>query len=128
MVRWCWILWENEPLRILMLAQFYPPDIGGEERHVYNLSRALAARGHSVAVATHAVAGLPDYEEQENVHVYRVGGTMQRLDFLFSDSEHRHAPPFPDPETTLALRRIVEREKPEIVHAHNWLVHSFVPL
>ena len=35
-----------------MLAQFYPPDIGGEERHVRNLSLALAARGHHVDVLT----------------------------------------------------------------------------
>jgi hypothetical protein len=25
-------------MRILLLAQFYPPDIGGEEWHVFNLA------------------------------------------------------------------------------------------
>jgi glycosyltransferase involved in cell wall biosynthesis len=39
-------------MRILLLAQFFPPDIGGEERHVLNLANTLAARGHEVAVAT----------------------------------------------------------------------------
>ena len=34
-----------------MLAQFYPPVIGGEERHVRNLSVELASRGHEVHVA-----------------------------------------------------------------------------
>ena len=115
-------------MRILMLAQFYPPIIGGEERHVRNLSRALVARGHSVAVATHSGAGLADFEEDAGVRIYRIGGTMQRLSFLFTESGRRHAPPFPDPETTLALREIIQREKPDVVHAHNWLVHSFLPI
>ena len=42
-------------MRILMLAQFYPPDIGGEERHVRNLAIALSARGHYVEVLTTAL-------------------------------------------------------------------------
>ena len=29
-------------MRILLLSQFYPPVIGGEERHVRNLGAALA--------------------------------------------------------------------------------------
>ena len=38
-------------MKVLMLAQFYPPMIGGEERHVRNLSVELASRGHEVHVA-----------------------------------------------------------------------------
>ncbi len=85
-------------MRILMLAQSYPPLVGGEERHVRNLSIELASRGHDVAVA------------------------------IFKEKERRHSPPFPDPEALGALRRIIIRERPDIVHAHNWLVHSFTPL
>jgi hypothetical protein len=29
-------------MRILLLAQFFPPDIGGEKRHVFNLANTLA--------------------------------------------------------------------------------------
>ena len=36
-------------MRLLLLAQFFPPDIGGEERHVFNLANTLADRGHEVA-------------------------------------------------------------------------------
>ena len=39
-------------MRILQLSQFYPPVIGGEERHVRNLGAALAQRGHHVSVGT----------------------------------------------------------------------------
>ena len=35
-------------MRILLLAQFFPPDIGGEERHVFNLANTLAERGHGL--------------------------------------------------------------------------------
>src|ERR1051326_4232692 len=79
-------------MRILMLAQFYPPTIGGEERHVRN---------------------------------HRIRGTMQRVSVLFSEKGRRFAPPFPDIETMRALHRIVKQERPDIVHAHNWIVHSF---
>lgn len=115
-------------MRILMLAQFYPPLIGGEERHVRALSTHLAARGHSLAVATIWHPGMPEFEVDQGVRIYRIRGSMQRLEALFSDSGHKHAPPFPDPELTLALRRVVTTERPQVVHAHNWLVHSFLPL
>lgn len=114
-------------MRILMLTQFYPPLIGGEERHVRNLSIELAARGHEVAVATLWQEGLAEFEDDQGVRVYRVQGSMQRLSSLFK-SDRRHAPPFSDPETMLALRRIIIKERPEIVHAHNWLLHSFTPI
>jgi glycosyltransferase involved in cell wall biosynthesis len=115
-------------VRILMLTQFYPPYIGGEERHVRNLSAHLVARGHEVAVATLGNLDLPAFEQDQGVRVYRIRGTMQRATWLFSDAGRRHAPPFPDPELGLELRRIIAREQPQIVHAHNWLIHSFLPL
>ena len=39
-------------MRVLMLSEFYPPIIGGMERHVQTLSHELVRRGHHVAVAT----------------------------------------------------------------------------
>src|SRR5579884_993114 len=115
-------------MRIMMLTQFYPPIIGGEERHVQTLSRALVAHGHDVAVVTLWHAGMPPFEEAEGIRVYRVRSMTQRLPWLFSESGRRHAPPWPDPETTRALHAIIRRERPQIVHAHNWLVHAFLPL
>lgn len=115
-------------MRILMLSQFYPPIIGGEERHVRNLSAGLVARGHSVAVVTLRQQGLESFEVDQGVRIYRVGGTMQRMESLFSESNRRFSPPFPDPETLWAVRKIVRQERPEVIHAHNWLVHSYLPL
>jgi glycosyltransferase involved in cell wall biosynthesis len=34
----------------------------------------------------------------------------------------------PDPELTLGLSRIVRAERPDVVHSHNWIVNSALPL
>jgi glycosyltransferase involved in cell wall biosynthesis len=111
-----------------MLTQFYLPFLGGEELLVQNLSRELIARGHDVAVVTLEHPAAPPFEVDGGLRIYRLSGTMQRLPFLYSDTGRRFAPPFPDPELTWALKDILARERPDIVHAHNWLVHSFLPL
>lgn len=115
-------------MRILMLAQFYPPVIGGEERHVRNLSIDLVRRGHEVTVVTTGQPGGQAAQFEDGVKIYRLRGTVQRTSVLFWSSEHRQVPPFPDPELLLGLHQIVRREKPDVVHAHNWMVHSYLPL
>jgi len=125
------VVWGSEveiAMRILMLTDFYPPIIGGMELHVRNLGAELSGRGHAVVVVTLWHEGLAEYELDGNVRVYRIRGTAQRAAGLFSSANRRFAPPLPDPETVWALRRIIARERPEVVHAHNWLVYSFVPL
>jgi glycosyltransferase involved in cell wall biosynthesis len=111
-----------------MLAQFYSPIIGGEERHVQDLSAELVKRGHDVAIATLHMPGRAEFEMNDGLRVYRVKGTMQRCRWLYSQAERSHAPPFPDPEVMLGLRRIIAREQPQIIHAHNWMLYSFLPL
>jgi glycosyltransferase involved in cell wall biosynthesis len=111
-----------------MLAQFYSPIVGGEERHVQDLSVELVKRGHEITVATILTPGTAEFEVDQGVRIYRVKSTMQRSRQLYIQADRSHAPPFPDPEITLALRRIIAKEKPQIVHAHNWLYHSFLPL
>ncbi len=115
-------------MRILMLSQFYPPIIGGEEQHVRTLSIELSLRGHDVAVVTLWHQGLTEFELDQGVRVYRVRSSVQRVPQLFSNSGRQYAPPFPDPGVLIALKNIIKRERPQIVHAHNWLVDSFLPL
>ncbi|HET6391058.1 glycosyltransferase family 4 protein [Hyphomicrobium sp.] len=115
-------------MRILMLTQFFPPIIGGEERHVKVLSEALVRRGHDVSVATIKQGDQPDVEVQSGVTIHRLQGSLQRNAGLFSESQRRHAPPFPDPELMFRLNRILRAERPDVVHAHNWLLHSYLPL
>ncbi len=115
-------------MRIVMLAQFYPPIIGGEERIVHDLSVDLAARGHQVAVATLQHPDLPEFEVQQGVQIHRLRSTAQRAKSLFADTYRRHAPPTADPEAMWGLRRVLNQHRPDIVHAHNWLMYSFLPL
>jgi glycosyltransferase involved in cell wall biosynthesis len=115
-------------VRILMLAQFYAPIIGGEERVVEELARGLADRGHEISVATLRQHGLPSLEVNDRVRVHRLPSTGGPLQWLSRDGDRRHAPPAPDPVTLLALRAVLARERPQIVHAHNWLGYAFVPL
>jgi glycosyltransferase involved in cell wall biosynthesis len=120
-------------MRIVMLSQFFPPVLGGLERHVKDLSEALVARGHEVAVITLRQGGwgreMPEYEEVNGVRVYRLRSMVSRAEkILFVDARRSYAPPFPDPELALSIRRILQQERPQIVHAHNWLSFSYLPL
>jgi glycosyltransferase involved in cell wall biosynthesis len=113
-------------MRVLMLTELYPPHIGGSEQYVQNLSRELVRRGHDVAVATVADGNEPSVDDDVGVRVHRVKSTTQRASQ--NATGRPYLPPFPDPDVVAALRRIVAEERPEVVHAHNWMVDSFVPI
>ncbi len=115
-------------MRILMLTQFYHPIIGGEERMVQDLSVELVRRGHEVAVATLWHEGLEEHEVDRDVRIFRIRSTTQRAAWLYREAQRRHAPPWPDPEAAWALRRVFDQVQPEVVHAHNWLMYSYLPL
>ena len=115
-------------MRILMLAQSFAPVVGGEERMVEDLSRELLGRGHEVSVATLRQPGGGGTREEDGLRVHELGSTAYRIVHRHGDTSRRHAPPFPDPETTRDLRRVLGRERPQVVHAHNWLLHSYLPL
>lgn len=111
-----------------MLAQFFAPVVGGEERVVENLGRELVRRGHEVSLATLEQERAPAFEVRDGIRIHRIASLSSRAGWLFQDPQRPHVPPVPDPQALAGLRRVVEEERPEVVHAHNWLVHSFVPL
>jgi len=111
-----------------MVSDFYPPLIGGVEVALSTMARELATRGHEVAVATLAVPGQPDEELDQGVRVYRIRSSTQRVERLYASGARPWAPPAPDPAVVLALRGILRRERPEVVHGHDWLARSFLPL
>jgi glycosyltransferase involved in cell wall biosynthesis len=115
-------------MRILLLAQFFPPDIGGEERHAFNLANTLADRGHEVAVATQRMVGVADEEVlPSGVRVHRFATMAMSLPGVYSTSRPHHLPT-PDPLGVRELGRIVRQERPEVIHAHNWIVNSALAL
>ena len=115
-------------MRILMITDFYPPIRGGVEHHVQNLSATLAERGHSVSVVTQWQQGLDKFELARGVRVHRIRGTVQRVGRLFSNPRRTWAPPTPDPQFLWGLRQVVAQERPQIIHGHDWLARSFLPL
>ena len=115
-------------MRILMLAQSFAPIVGGEERVVEDLSRSLVERGHDVSIATLSQPGSEPPSELDGIRIHTLPSTSHRVPGASGDGERHHAPPFPDPETVLGLKRVAERENPDLVHAHDWIVHSYLPL
>ncbi len=113
-------------MRILMLPQLYPPIIGGEERFAQDLSTGLARRGHEVSVVTLWQPGMTEFETESAVRIYRVHGFTQEIRWLYSD--RRLATPYPDPGVVHRLQKILDIERPEIIHGHNWMIYSCLPL
>lgn len=115
-------------MRILMITDFYHPFLGGVEQHVRTLSHALVERGHHVAVATLRQGNLPPEAIDDGVQVYRLTATASRVTALFKSAERPWAAPLPDPEVVLGLQQVMAKEQPDIVHGHDWLARSYLPL
>jgi glycogen synthase len=112
-------------MKILLLAQFLPPTAGGEERHVWTLARALAARAHDVTLLGFATdPEEPTESHSEGVRILRVRTAASHLPILYSESTRPHALPLPDPLVSRAIRRELAHGRFDVVHAHNWIVNS----
>lgn len=91
-------------MRIVHVTPGYWPELGGVERHVQDVSEALARLGHHVVVvATTPDARLPRHE--------LVGGVeVRRLPAI--GPQHYRLP--------LGLMRYLARQRFDVVHAHNY--------
>jgi glycosyltransferase involved in cell wall biosynthesis len=70
----------NGNLRILMIAPFFLPHIGGVEKHIEKISAELIKRGHEVNVLTFKHAqGLPSFENYNQVKIYRLPAFNRRF-------------------------------------------------
>ncbi len=96
-------------MRIAMLHWAFPPVVGGVETHLEELGASLARRGHAV----HALVGA-DADEEPRQHR---GIDVQRSTLLRPDST------VPREELKSALRRFIDRARPDLLHAHN--MHYF---
>jgi glycosyltransferase involved in cell wall biosynthesis len=114
-------------VRILQLSDLYPPVLGGLERHVRVLSHELALRGHDVSVATMRTPGSLPVEDDGPVRVHRLSGMSRLIGRLYEDEARPFHPPVPDPAVVLALRRLVSKLQPDVVHAHGWILYSALP-
>ncbi|KAF7147154.1 hypothetical protein RHSIM_Rhsim03G0064700 [Rhododendron simsii] len=95
--------------RILMVSDFFFPNFGGVENHIYSLAQCLLKLGHKVVVMTHA------YEKRSGVR-YMTGGLkvyyIPWKPFLMQNT----LPTFYG--TLPIIRTILIREKISLVHGH----------
>uniref|UniRef100_M4CZE2 phosphatidylinositol N-acetylglucosaminyltransferase n=1 Tax=Brassica campestris TaxID=3711 RepID=M4CZE2_BRACM len=96
-------------LRILMVSDFFFPNFGGVENHIYYLSQCLLNLGHKVVVMTHA------YGNRTGVR-YMTGGLkvyyVPWRPFTMQNT-------FPTVYGTLPIvRTILKRERITVVHGH----------
>ena len=108
----------SDRYRLLILTWEYPPaTVGGLSRHVYDLSRALARDDNEVHVLTCSFAGEPDYVCREGVHVHRLAPEQLTAgDFLTWVGQMNRG------MIGLAGRVIEQWGRPDLVHAHDWMV------
>lgn len=83
-------------MRILILAQEISLDQpGGSGRVAWEQARALAARGHTIALGVpHGRASLKDEERRENVTIFRFGDVKRRLQLGKSIADIMDTPRF----------------------------------
>jgi glycosyltransferase involved in cell wall biosynthesis len=115
-------------MHILQLSDFYRPVIGGLERHVETLSHGLIRLGHTVTVVTLQTGDHPAEETIDGVRVIRIRGWSGGRAAFHADAERPFHPTVPDPGALAALRRVVQQERPAVVHSHSWLQYSYFPL
>lgn len=115
-------------MHIVQLTDLYRPIIGGLEKHVATLSVEFIRRGHSVVVVTLQPGDLPDEEIVDGVRVIRIRAWSQNLGRMYSDATRPFHPTAPDPGASAALRRVIQQERPDVVHSNGWLQYSFFPL
>jgi len=61
-----------KPLRILIGAETYPPDVNGAARFAERLATGLAGRGHEIHVVAPSPTGAPMREDRDGVVVHGV--------------------------------------------------------
>lgn len=98
-------------MKILQIAPYFLPYLGGQERHVYDLSRSLLKLGHEVTVLTSNVPRGARYQEIDGIKVFRYAAIAR---------------PFRNPITPSLLMLGKKLRGFDVIHAHN--EHSFAAL
>jgi glycosyltransferase involved in cell wall biosynthesis len=88
------------------------------------IAERMTERGYTVDVITPWQPGLAMTERQHDVRVHRVRPLATRVAWFARDPNRRHHPPFPDPGTIHAVRRILNDTRPDVVHSYGWITYS----
>jgi glycosyltransferase involved in cell wall biosynthesis len=113
------------PRRVLLTTDFFHPTIGGAERQVQLLASALAARGHSVTVATVQQRGQAETAIVDGVPLRRLSALSTAIPGASADADRKFLPPLPDPRLVAGLRSLIdELGGVDVVHANGWIAYS----
>lgn len=108
---------KGPPLHVLLATHGYPPEIAaGTERVVERLARELRARGHRATVVTGSFEPRARVEEARRAQDGIPVRTIHRSDLFFDRWEKTYCP-----EASDAFARILAEERPDVVHAHQFI-------
>ncbi len=102
-----------------VIHDFLPHHNAGSEIYTYNLSRELAKRHDVTVFCTECVPDKPQYELME-----REFGGLRILEAVHNQAFETFERTYEDPEMDRLFRRILEREKPDVVHIQHLQYHS----
>ncbi|XP_053482615.1 phosphatidylinositol N-acetylglucosaminyltransferase subunit A [Ictalurus furcatus] len=95
---------------ICMVSDFFYPNMGGVESHIYQLSQCLIEKGHKVVIATHA------YGERRGVRYLNNGLKVYYLPLQVMYNQSTATTCF---HSLPLLRCVFVRERITVVHAHS---------
>ncbi|XP_030643383.1 phosphatidylinositol N-acetylglucosaminyltransferase subunit A [Chanos chanos] len=95
---------------ICMVSDFFYPNMGGVESHIYQLSQCLIEKGHKVVIATHA------YGRRKGVRYLTNGLKVYYLPLQVMYNQSTATTCF---HSLPLLRCVFVRERVTIVHAHS---------
>ncbi len=107
---------KKKKLNIAHLHWGFYPIIGGVETHLTVLLPEFVRQGHKVSLLTCAAEGYKGEDEFRGFKVYRT--TTMDLNWLYKRGLNAI-----EEEVTSAFKDFIDREKPDILHAHN--MHYF---
>ncbi|XP_013000325.1 phosphatidylinositol N-acetylglucosaminyltransferase subunit A isoform X2 [Cavia porcellus] len=95
---------------ICMVSDFFYPNMGGVESHIYQLSQCLIQRGHKVIIVTHA------YEDRKGIRYLTNGLKVYYLPLKVMYNQSTATTLF---HSLPLLRYIFVRERVTVVHSHS---------
>jgi len=123
-------------MKILQVTPFYPPYVGGVERHAYNLARELQLLGNEVNIIT---SNFPRcYSSERNVTRLPIlckpglvpicPSIFKSLKEIQTDVVHMHTPPRFFPEATTFFYKFFKRKVPLVITNHSPISEGLISL
>ncbi|XP_040568442.1 phosphatidylinositol N-acetylglucosaminyltransferase subunit A [Lepeophtheirus salmonis] len=98
-------------MRLALVSDFFPPNIGGVETHIYQLAQRLLLHGHQVIIITH--------QYQQHVGVKQLRPRLKVYYLPFIPFYNQCILPTLTAATLPSLRSIFLEEGIELVHGHS---------